>query len=68
MSDLSESVPILTGVLATQVPDSQVLDIHTYRHRIMGIVVLEHESGFNPPILPLIRTRAADRLEGLLVM
>jgi hypothetical protein len=64
----SNMVPVLTRVLATEVADSQPLDVNTHRHRIVGIVIFKHEAGFNNSILTLFGTRAADRLKGLLIL
>src|SRR5437867_536099 len=63
-----ELLPILTRVLTAEVADSLTLDVHTHRHRIVGIVILKYELSFNTPILTLVRTRAADRLDGLLIV
>jgi hypothetical protein len=63
-----EAVPIVTRVLATEIADSQTLDVHTYRHRIVGIVIFKHETGFYTPIRTLLGTRATDRLKGFLIM
>ncbi len=49
-----ELLPILTRVLATEVADSLTLDVHTHRHRIVGIVILQYEASFNTAILALV--------------